>query len=94
MGVLGDLWGVTTKILVHCGVRNKILKANEGVIEKGMCLKDQYMGGRAGGLAPPVFAKFVENLPFLPQSLAFLCLQPPHDPVSPLTLKFTLPSMQ
>ena len=22
-GVLGDLWGVTTKILVHCGVRNK-----------------------------------------------------------------------
>ena len=21
--VLGDLWGVTTKILVHCGVRNK-----------------------------------------------------------------------
>ena len=22
-GVLGDLWEVTTKILVHCGVRNK-----------------------------------------------------------------------
>ena len=22
-GVLGDLCGVTTKILVHCGVRNK-----------------------------------------------------------------------
>ena len=21
--VLGDLWDVTTKILVHCGVRNK-----------------------------------------------------------------------
>ena len=79
------------------GSEIKILKANGGVKEKGMCLKDQYMGGRAvgaGGLAPPVFAKFVQNLPFLPQILAFLCLQPPHVPVSPLTFKFTPPSMQ
>ena len=41
MGVLGDLWGVTTKILVHCGVGIKILKANGGAKEKGMCLKEQ-----------------------------------------------------
>ena len=62
------------------GSKIKILKANGGVKEKGMCLKDQYMGGRAmgaGGLAP-VFAKFVQNLLILPQFLAFLCLQPPH----------------
>ena len=36
-----------------------------------------------GGCSPPVFAKFLQNLPFLPQILAFLCLQPPHVPVSP-----------
>ena len=43
MGVLEDLWGVTTKILVHCGARKltKILKANGGAKEKGMCLKEQ-----------------------------------------------------
>ena len=31
------------------GSEIKILKANGGVKEKGMCLKDQYMGGRAVG---------------------------------------------
>ena len=41
------------------------------------------MGGVAGGAgggasASQVFAKFLQNLPFLPQILAFLCLQPPH----------------
>ena len=35
------------------------------------------------GWGGPVFAKFLQNLPFLPQILAFLCLQPPHVPVSP-----------
>ena len=55
---------------------------------------DWIMGGGAGGaVAPPVFAKFLQNLPFLPQILAFLCLQPPHVPVSPRTFKFTPPSM-
>ena len=39
--------------------------------------------GGLGGCSPPVFAKFSQNLPFLPQILAFLCLQPPHVPVSP-----------
>ena len=48
---------------------------------------------RVGGCSPPVFAKFLQNLPFLPQILAFLCLQPPHVPVSPHTFKFTPPSM-
>ena len=55
-----------------------------------------HMGGGAGGLggcSPPVFAKFLQNLPFLPQILAFLCLQPPHVPVSLRTFKFTPPSM-
>ena len=33
--------GVTAKIPVHCGVRNKILKGNGGATEKGMCLKEQ-----------------------------------------------------
>ena len=49
--------------------------------------------GAVGAVAPPVFAKFLQNLPFLPQILAFLCLQPPHVPVSPCTFKFTPPSM-
>ena len=51
------------------GSEIKILKANGGVKEKGMCLKDQYMGSRVvgAGASPPVFAKFVQNLPFLPQ---------------------------
>ena len=56
------------------------------------------MGGEARGagwaVAPPVFAKFLQNLPFLPQILAFLCLQPPHVPVSPRTFKFTRPSLK
>ena len=55
------------------------------------------MGGAAGGAVappPPVFAKFSQNLPFLPQILAFLCLQSPHVPVSPRTFKFTPPSMR
>ena len=34
MGALGDLWGVTTKILVHWGSEIKILKANGGAKEK------------------------------------------------------------
>ena len=49
--------------------------------------------GGMGGCSPPVFATFLQNLPFLPQILAFLCLQPPHVPVSPRTLKFTPPSL-
>ena len=32
--------------------------------------------GAWGAVALPVFAKFLQNLPFLPQILAFLCLQP------------------
>ena len=48
-------------------------------------------GGGAGGCSPPVFAKFLQNLPFLPQILTFLCLQPPHVPVSHRTFKFTPP---
>ena len=39
--------------------------------------------GRGGRLQPPVFAKFLENLPFLPQILAFLCLQPPSHSSQP-----------
>ena len=85
-GVLGDLWGVTTKLLVHCGVRNKILKANGGVKEKRNVPKRPIRGQQSwrgwGARPPPVFAKFVQNLPFLPQILAFLCLQRPHVPVS------------
>ena len=38
-------------------------------------------------------AKFLQNLPFLPQILAFLCLKPPDVPVSPHTFKFTPPAM-
>ena len=34
-GALGDLWGVTTKLLVHWGSEIKILKANGGAKEKG-----------------------------------------------------------
>ena len=49
--------------------------------------------GGGGAVAPPVFAKCLQNLPFLPQILAFLCLQPPHIPVSRRTFKFTPPSM-
>ena len=46
-----------------------------------------------GAVAPSVFAKFLQNHPFLPQILAFLCLHPPHVPVSPCTFKFKPPSM-
>ena len=49
--MLGDLWGGGSpqKYLSIVGSEIKILKANGGVKEKGMCLKDQYMGGRAVG---------------------------------------------
>ena len=50
-------------------------------------------GGAGGAVAPPVFTKFSQNLPFLPQILAFLCQKPPHVPVSPRTFKFTPPSL-
>ena len=43
----------------------------------------------AVGFSPPFFANFLKNLPFLPQSLAILCLQPPHFLVSTHTFKFT-----
>ena len=36
-GALGDLWGVTTKVLVHWGSEIKILKANGGAKEKKGC---------------------------------------------------------
>ena len=48
------------------------------------------MGGGAGGAG----GGGTQNLPFLPQILAFLCLQPPHVPVSPRTFKFTPPSVE
>ena len=51
-------------------------------------------GWGRGGTSSPVFAKFLQNLLFLPQILAFLCLQPPHVPVSPRTFKFTPPSLR
>ena len=35
------------------------------------------------GAIAPSFCQIFENLPLLPQILAFLCLQPPHVPVSP-----------
>ena len=60
-GVLGDLWGSPQKYLSIVGSEIKILKANGGVKEKGVCLKDKYMGGGAmgaGGLAP----QFLPNL--------------------------------
>ena len=41
MSVLGDLWGSPQKYLSIVGSEIKILKANGGVKEKGMCLKDQ-----------------------------------------------------
>ena len=46
-----------------------------------------------GGCIPPSVCQIFAKLPFLPQILAFLCLQPPHVPVSPHTFKFTPPSM-
>ena len=57
-----------------------------------------YIGGAAGGLGgyspPPQFMpNFCKIFLFLPQILAFLCLQPPHIPVSPRTSKFTPPPM-
>ena len=51
--------GVTTKYYLSIvGSEIKILKANGGVKEKGMCLKDKYMGGGAVGASPP----FLPNL--------------------------------
>ena len=72
------------------GSEIKILKANGGVKEKGMCLKDKYMGDGAvgaGGASPPVFAKFVQNLPF--------CLKFWHFyAYSPLTFQLAQPHFQ
>ena len=55
--------GSPQKYLSIVGSEIKILKANEGVKEKGMCLKDKYMGGGAmgaGWTSPP--PKFLPNL--------------------------------
>ena len=47
-GVLRDLWGGSPqKYLSIVGSEIRILKANGRVKEKGMCLKDKYMGGGA-----------------------------------------------
>ena len=89
-----------------------ILKANGRVKEKGMCLKDEYMGGGAVGAGVFAFCNFAifgvfafcnfaifafcsfcqicAKSPFLPQMSAFLCLQPPHVPVSPASLSNSL----
>ena len=83
MGVLGDLWGSPQKYLSIVGSEIKILKANGGVKEKGMCLKDQYMGGRARGASPPV-------LPNLCKIFLF-CLKFWHFyAYSPLTFQLAL----
>ena len=85
--------GSPQKYVSIVGSEINILKANGGVKEKGMCLKDKYMGGGAvgaGGLAPPSFCQICTKSPFLPQILAFLCLQPPHIPVSPASLSNSL----
>ena len=78
------------KSILQCGGNNRLFPPPTKVQVK------VNMGGGAegagGAVAPPVFAKFSQNLPFLPQILAFLCLQPPHVPVSPRTFKFTPPS--
>ena len=82
--------GSPQKYLSIVGSEIKILKANGGVKEKGMCLKDQYMGGRAvgaGGASP----QFLSNL----YKISFFCLKFWHFyAYSPLTFKFTPPSMQ
>ena len=92
--MLGDLWGSPQKYLSIVGSEIKILKANGGVKEKGMCLKDKYMGGGAMGAGwtspPPKFCQICAKFPFLPQILGFLCLQPPHVPVSPASLSNSL----
>ena len=49
--------------------------------------------GRTGGFSPPVFAKFLQNLPFSPQILEILCLPPPYSSDSPRTFKFTPTSL-
>ena len=50
-------------------------------------------GGGWGGCSSPSFCQIFAKSSFLSQILAFLCLQPPHVPVSPRTFKFTPPSM-
>ena len=68
--MLGDLWGVTTKYLSIVGSEIKILKANGGVKEKGMCHKrpiNGCMGGRAvgtGGPSLPSFCQICAKSPF------------------------------
>ena len=39
--MLGDLWGVTTKVLVHWGTEIEMLKANGGAKEKRVRLNEQ-----------------------------------------------------
>ena len=82
--------GSAQKYLSIVGSEIKILKANEGVKEKGMCLKEKYMGSGAvgaGAASPPVFAKFVQNLPF--------CLKFWHFyAYSPLTFQLVRPHFQ
>ena len=51
----------------------------EAVIKHGRWSRGGGGGAGVGAVAPD-FAKFLQNLPFLPQILAFLCLQPPHVP--------------
>ena len=46
-----------------------------------------------GGCSAPSFCQIFAKSPFFASILAFLCLQPPHVPVSPRTLKFTPPSL-
>ena len=84
--------GSPQKYVSIVGSEIKILKANGGVKEKGMCLKDKYMGGGAVGASPPPpsFCQICAKSPFLPHILAFLCLQPPHVPVSPASLSNSL----
>ena len=53
-----------------------------------LCLRAWTVKAGGGGCSLPVFAKFLQNLPSLPQILVFLCLQPPHVPVSPYAFKF------
>ena len=87
-------WGIyggsRQKYLSIVGSEIKILKANGGVKEKGMRLKDQYMGSRAVGAleASPQFCQTLCKIsPFCLKSWHFYAY-------SPLTFKFTQPSIQ